>query len=111
MKIEFIEEVKRRLDLRDVISVYVPQIRGRLSCDCPFCDDINQQFIVNRKTNTFKCLNCKTRGDVFTFLQNKLNITIIGAIDKAIELVHVTYFLEIPDTVREIALEGGWIGR
>ena len=70
---EFINEVKERNDITDVISGYVSLKRsGRISKGlCPFHSEKTPSFTVYGDTSSFYCFGCQTGGDpVFFFSKN-----------------------------------------
>src|SRR5919108_1880391 len=66
-----VEEVKRRLDIVDLISQSVPLKRaGRyLTGLCPFHQEKTPSFVVYPEQGTFHCFGCQKSGDVFTWVQ------------------------------------------
>ena len=69
---EVIQEIKRRLNISDVISKHVSlKKRGKnLLGLCPFHHEKTPSFNVNPTEGYFKCFGCGAGGDVFTFLQD-----------------------------------------
>ena len=68
---EVIQEIKRRLNISDVISKHVAlKKRGKnLLGLCPFHHEKTPSFNVNPTEGYYKCFGCGAGGDVFTFLQ------------------------------------------
>ncbi len=66
-----VEEIKKKLDIVDVISHYLPlKKRGRhyVAC-CPFHGEKTPSFTVSPELQIFKCFGCGKAGDIFTFVQ------------------------------------------
>ncbi len=65
-----IEEVKKRVDIVELISAYV-QLRkaGRnFTANCPFHGEKTASFMVSSELQIFKCFGCGEGGDAFKFL-------------------------------------------
>ena len=66
-----VEEIKKKLDVVDVIGKYLPlKKRGRhfVAC-CPFHGEKTPSFTVSPELQIFKCFGCGKAGDIFTFVQ------------------------------------------
>ena len=68
---EVTQEIKRRLDIGEVISQYVRlKKRGKnLLGLCPFHQEKTPSFTVRPDEGFFKCFGCGKGGDVFSFVQ------------------------------------------
>lgn len=79
---EFINEVKERNDITDVISGYVSLKRsGRISKGlCPFHSEKTPSFTVYGDTSSFYCFGCQTGGDVVTFISKIENLDYVEAV-------------------------------
>ncbi|NPA26188.1 MAG: DNA primase [Chloroflexi bacterium] len=73
-----VEEIKRRLDIVDVIGEYVelkPTGKNYIGF-CPFHPNTRTPaFVVFPETQTWHCFGCGAGGDVFTFIQKKENLS------------------------------------
>lgn len=79
---EFINEVKARNDITDVIGSYINLKRnGRTSKGlCPFHSEKTPSFTVFSDTSSFYCFGCQTGGDVITFIRKIENLDYIEAV-------------------------------
>ncbi len=64
------DEIKRRVDIVEVISQYVPLQRAgrRYKARCPFHQEKTPSFFVDPAAGFWKCFGCGAGGDVFSFL-------------------------------------------
>ena len=79
---EFINEVKDRNDITDVISGYVTLTRsGRNSKGlCPFHSEKTPSFTVFGDTASFYCFGCQAGGDVIGFIRRIENLDYVEAV-------------------------------
>lgn len=79
---EFLQELKDRNDITDVISSYVTLKRaGRLhSGRCPFHNEKTPSFYVYPDTQSFYCFGCGAGGEVITFIKKIENLDYIDAV-------------------------------
>src|SRR5213595_414638 len=77
-----VDEIKRRLDVVDVISQTVQLKRSGRSYKglCPFHGEKTPSFYVFPETGTWKCFGCGEGGDVFTFVQKRENLEFVEAL-------------------------------
>ena len=80
---EFIEEVKYRSRIEDVISSYVNLKRAGSNYQglCPFHSEKTPSFTVFPGTDTFHCFGCGAGGDVISFVMRAENLEYPGAIE------------------------------
>ncbi len=80
---EAVEEIKRRLDIVEVVQRYVVLKKSGanyMGC-CPFHKEKTPSFSVNRQKGIFKCFGCGEGGDAISFLmkiQGKSFVEIIS---------------------------------
>lgn len=93
-----VDDIKSRADIVDIISEYVPlKAAGKAFKGlCPFHDDKNPSFTVNRDMQIYKCFSCGAGGNVFTFLQKHEKMTFPEAIRFLAEKLGVV----IPETAK-----------
>jgi len=105
---EAIEEVKRRVDIRDYIARYV-ELRDYRTCSqglCPFHNDHRPSFTVY--SENYYCFGCGACGDVVKFVRDYFNISTVEAIERICSDVGI----QIPKSLREYeALKGSGRGR
>lgn len=86
-----IEEIKRKLDIVDIINRYLPlKKRGRhhVAC-CPFHSEKTPSFVVSPEMQIFKCFGCGKTGDMFTFVQEFERIDFKEALEDLAKLAGV----------------------
>ena len=78
----FIEEIKFKNDIIDVISSYVNlKRRGRNFVGlCPFHNEKTPSFNVYLQSNSFYCFGCGVGGDIITFIEKIENLNYIEAV-------------------------------
>lgn len=78
----FLQELKMRNDIIDVISSYVKLKRnGRnMSGLCPFHREKTPSFFVYVDTQSFYCFGCGSGGDVINFIMKAENLDYIDAV-------------------------------
>lgn len=79
---EFLQELRDKNDITDVVSSYVNLKRaGRLySGRCPFHSEKTPSFYVYPDTQSFYCFGCGTGGEVITFIRKIENLDYIEAV-------------------------------
>ena len=95
----FIEELKGRIDIVDVVSSYVPSLNKKGSKywgNCPFHHEKTPSFTVDREQGYYKCFGCGKGGDVITFLMEAEGITFYEAVKMLADRAHV----EMPKMIR-----------
>jgi len=84
---DFIEEVRRRNDIVDVISEYVTLKRAgkNYKALCPFHSEKTPSFIVSPEKQIFHCFGCGAGGDVVGFVMRMEKISFHDAVLKLAE--------------------------
>ena len=92
---EFLEELKKRNRIVDVINSYVPLKRaGTLyTACCPFHNEKTPSFMVYERTESFYCFGCGAGGDVVSFVMKADNIDYPSAIEQLAQRAGLT----VPD--------------
>lgn len=78
----FLQELKMKTDIEDVISTYVTLKRrgATLVGLCPFHNEKTPSFIVYPATQSFYCFGCGAGGDAITFLKKIENLDYLDAV-------------------------------
>lgn len=78
----FLQELKMKTDIEDVISTYVTLKRrgATLVGLCPFHNEKTPSFTVYPATQSFYCFGCGTGGDAITFLKKIENLDYLDAV-------------------------------
>jgi DNA primase len=73
---ETILEVKRSVDITEIVSGYIPLKRAGASYKalCPFHEEKSPSFIVTPQRQTFKCFGCGKGGDAISFVMAHENV-------------------------------------
>lgn len=72
-----INEVRKSVDIVDVISRYVPLVaRGKNYFGvCPFHDDHSPSMSVSKEKQIYTCFSCGASGNVFNFIEDYENVS------------------------------------
>ncbi len=86
---DFIEEVRVRNDIVDVIGSYLKLTRRGSNYFglCPFHGEKTASFSVSQNKQMFYCFGCGAGGNVFTFIMNYENFTFPEAVEHLAERV------------------------
>ncbi len=81
---EFVEEVRQRNDIVDVISSYVNLKKSGSNHTglCPFHNEKTPSFSVSGGKQMYYCFGCGAGGNVFTFLMEYENLTFPEALEQ-----------------------------
>ena len=92
---EFVEEVRSKNDIVDVISSYVKlQKKGSSYFGlCPFHNEKSPSFSVSRQKQMYYCFGCGAGGNVFTFIMEYENYSFVEALRMLAQRVG----MEIPE--------------
>ena len=101
---EFIDDLKFRNRIEEVISMYVTLKRAgsRLVGLCPFHSEKTPSFTVFTDTNSYHCFGCGAGGDVITFVIAAENLDYLGALEFLCNRVG----MKMPDTDGEKSESG-----
>lgn len=77
-----IEDLKRSLNIVDVINQYVPLKKNgkNYSACCPFHSEKTPSFTVEEGKQFYYCFGCGAQGDVIKFVQDYSGLTFIEAV-------------------------------
>ena len=75
------DEIRRQLDIVEVISEYLPlkRVGNSYSTRCPFHPDSTPSFYVSPSRQIWKCFGCGKGGDVIKFVAEYENISYLEA--------------------------------
>lgn len=84
---DFVEEVRQRTDIVDIISPYVNLRRTGSNYVglCPFHNEKTGSFSVSPSKQMYYCFGCGAGGNVFTFLMEYENLTFVEALESLAE--------------------------
>lgn len=91
------EEIRARLDIVEVIGQFVAlKLQGRNYVGlCPFHQEKNPSFSVNREAQFFHCFGCKAGGDVINFWMRFHELSF----QDAVEDICARYGISLPEKV------------
>ena len=84
---DFVEQVRQRSDVVDIISSYVNLKRTGSNYVglCPFHNEKTASFSVSPSKQMYYCFGCGAGGNVFTFLMEYENLTFVEALERLAE--------------------------
>ncbi len=87
------EEIKRRIDIVELISQYVPLKKAgrRFKARCPFHEEKTPSFSVDPAAGLWHCFGCGAGGDVFSFLEQIEGISFPEAGERLAERCGLTW--------------------
>ena len=91
----FIDQIRNRLDIADVIGQYIPVSRkGRdyWAC-CPFHKEKTPSFQIRSDHQVYHCYGCGKHGDIFTFIKEENGVSF----SEAVEILAKRAGLELPE--------------
>jgi DNA primase len=95
----FIENLRDRISIVDVVSKYIPLTRKgkqHWGC-CPFHNEKTASFSVVEDKSFYHCFGCGAHGDIITFTMERAHLSFIEAIE---QLCH-DHGIEIPKSTPE----------
>ena len=101
---KFIEELKMKADLTDVVNKYTPVMRrgSNYFAVCPLHADKGPSFCIYPNSNSYYCFGCHAAGDVIKFVEE------IERVDfkEAVEILAKKYNMEVPQFKGDKSLQG-----
>ena len=78
-----IEEIKRRIDIVDLISGYLTLKKAGTNYRalCPFHHEKTPSMMISPEKQIFKCFGCQAGGDIFEFVQKMENLEFVEALN------------------------------
>lgn len=97
---EFLEELKSRNNLVQVIQKYIPlERKGRNYWGrCPFHHEKTPSFAVNEEGQYYKCFGCSASGDVIKFVQEMESVDFMDAV----KLLCEDCGMQMPEITRDL---------
>lgn len=78
-----IDLIKSKLDIVDVVTSYVPELKragATLKARCPFHNEKTPSFSVNESLQIYKCFGCGKAGDVIKFIEEIERVDFVEAL-------------------------------
>jgi len=96
------EEIKRRVDIVEVISQYVPLQRAgrRYKARCPFHQEKTPSFFVDPANGFWHCFGCGAGGDIFSFLMKIEGISFSEAGERLAQRVGLSWQTQPADKAK-----------
>ncbi len=96
------EEIKRRIDIVELISQYIPVRRAgrRFKALCPFHQEKTPSLSVDPAAGLWHCFGCGAGGDLFSFLQQIEGISFSEAGERLAERCGLTWRIEPGEQAR-----------
>lgn len=87
------EEIKRRIDIVELVSQYVPLHRAgrRFGACCPFHQEKTASFYVDPERGNWKCFGCGAYGDIFSFVMQMEGLTFPEAAERLAQRAGVAW--------------------
>ena len=87
-----IDEIKRRIDLTELVSgrVALKKAGRTIKGLCPFHEEKTPSFVVYPDQGTYHCFGCGKRGDIFTWLQETEQLDFGAALRQLAQRAGVT---------------------
>ncbi len=91
---DFLEDLRNRLDIVDVVSSYIPLTRAgsNYKALCPFHEEKTPSFFVSPDKQIFHCFGCGKGGNVFSFVMEYEKVSF----PEAVELLARKYGIPLP---------------
>lgn len=88
---EWLDELKSRCDVVDVIGRYVPlKKNGReLAGCCPFHHEKTASFFVYPESQSYHCFGCKESGDIIKFVSKYENVGFVDAVERLANIANM----------------------
>ena len=99
-----IEEVKRRVNLADLVGDHVTLKNAGVDSMkglCPFHDERSPSFHVRPAAGYYHCFGCGESGDAITFLQRTDHLTFTEAVERLAARIHYVLTYEEGTTRRD----------
>lgn len=108
----FIQELKDKIDITDVISKYLPleSKGGKLWARCPFHNEKTASFTVHPEGQFYHCFGCGASGDAIKFVREMESLDFMDAVrllceKNSIEMPKSFSHTDSEDTARQKAVK------
>ena len=93
MNNELINEIRKSVNIVDVVSSYIPLTKKGKNYFgvCPFHDDHSPSMSVAEDKQIYKCFSCGASGNIFTFIENYENISFLEAVKKCADISGIEF--------------------
>ncbi len=93
-----INEIRSNASIVDIISSYIPlsQKGKNYFGVCPFHEDHSPSMSVSDEKQIYKCFSCGATGNVFTFVENYLNISFSEAVEMVAQKIGISIHVNTP---------------
>ena len=93
------EDIRRSVDIVEVINHYVPLMRAGKNYKglCPFHSDSNPSMIVSPEKQIFTCFSCGATGNVFTFVRDYEKISFIESVRRVCDITGIKFPEELEE--------------
>ena len=90
---EILSEIRKSVNIVDVISNYIPLTKKGKNYFgvCPFHDDHSPSMSVAEDKQIYKCFSCGEAGNVFKFIQEYENISFLEAVKKCADMSGIEF--------------------
>ena len=91
-----INEIRSTASIVDIISSYIPlSQRGKNYFGvCPFHEDHSPSMSVSDEKQIYKCFSCGATGNVFTFVENYLNVGFAEAVEIVAQKIGISIHID-----------------
>jgi len=88
---EKINEIRRSIDIVDVVSEYLPLTKKGKNFFgvCPFHDDHSPSMSVSPEKQIYTCFSCGATGNVFKFIMDYENISFVDTLKKLADKANI----------------------
>ncbi len=99
-----VEEIKRKLNIVNVIGSYIPlKKKGRhYTACCPFHGEKTPSFMVSEELQIYKCFGCSKAGDMFSFVEEYEKIDFKEALEELAKMAGVQLVKNTQATTAEL---------
>ena len=88
-----IDEIRKSVNIVDIISSYLPLTKKGKNYFgvCPFHDDKHPSMSVSEEKQIYTCFSCGASGNVFKFIQDYDNVLFLDAVKKCADISGISF--------------------